>query len=193
MFRNEPDYGVIQSDSFNRLPEELKSCLADLSLSKTQRELVSYYYQLSLKPTLDPAEVSQLGDIWGQAEIDTLLTDALLVVDEVSIEVLEGEALLADDKNLRAHLCEHVPAYAAKKLRQFQGHYMQIDLQKPHVIGLCPDGSGFVQQNIPEEGLSMEAMKDYLCNHCHTKLTKHSLLKLIPGDGRPLAEHRSSS
>lgn len=60
----------------------------------------------------------------------------------------------------------------------------EVDPEKPHLIMLCPDGSGFVQKSILEEGyLDLTEV----CTSCNASLHEHQSYIVI-GGGIPVTK-----
>lgn len=168
------------------LPQLQKAALSHLNLSDCQRSTVDYYYQLSTLSDISVEEAYKLSEIWQQAEDDEKLTQALVLIDGIQSNCLQGERLLSEDKDLRAYLSEHIPVLAEAKLRGFQGNRFGLDPQRPHMTMLCPDGSGFVQRAIPEGGIfNLDEMKQQICEKCNAKLSEHENLIFVAGGSIP--------
>lgn len=168
----------LDSGNLNDLTDSQKKLLRELKLSAKQLAVLDRYCQLINLNEISDSEAGELASIWQKAEVDEILSEALALLDDQQVKCLKEANLFADDNDLRAALSERVPVLAELKLKYLQGHREEIDPEATHVIMLCPDGSGYIQRPIPQEGfLSL----DEICGNCNMEFSKHQHIILKGG------------
>lgn len=162
------------------MPDAQTASIQKLSLSEDQWQVVLEYYRLSNQTALSTADIHSIGSTWEKAEKDRKLAQALVTVDNIKPPCLKNERLLSEDKDLRISLSEHTSVIAEERLKQFKGDYGEVDLQKPYVVTICPDGSGFTYRNISnvgEDGLidvnEIQKEVNGVCQKCNYKAQDH--------------------
>jgi len=142
------------------------------NLSEGQKAILFEYHQLSSQTKLSHDDIYRLSTIWQMAESDLTLTKALSFIDAFHASNTDGQSL-AEDKDLRAFLSEHISVIAEERWHQLNGNQEEL---KPsgHITLLCPDGSGFVSINLePGKPMSLSGVLDKVCGRCNTKLSEH--------------------
>ena len=174
---------TIDSQYLSLLSDIQKAMFHQLNLSDEQQALVSEYYQLSTQINLSQADLYQLGCIWRRAEKDKQLTQALVLIDDLKSECLKDDVLLSDDRDLRAHLSEHIPVLAEENFKRFRGMQEELNPQKSFITMLCPDGSGIVQINLDEgRFISLDDIYQQVCERCNATFAEHERLMFFSGE-----------
>jgi hypothetical protein len=174
----------LDSGNLKDLAQLQKAALRQMKLSGRQLSVLDRYCHLANLTETSEADINELAATWKRAENDEVLTRALALLDETQVESLKGSELLADDGNLRAFLSEYVSVTAEAKLKRMHDDREEIDPEKPHLMMLCPDGSGFVRKAIPKEGyLDLSEV----CESCSASFHNHQSYIVI-GGGIPVTK-----
>ena len=172
----------LDSGNLKGLAQVQKAALRQMNLSSKQLSVLDHYCYLTNLIKASEADIEKLAATWKRAETDEALTRALALLDETQMEAFKDSDLFADDSDLRTFLSEYVPATAKTKLKQLHGDRGQVDPEKPHLVMLCPDGSGFVQRSIPGEGyLDLSE----ICESCNASFHYHQS-HIVIGGGIPV-------
>jgi hypothetical protein len=169
---------LLESGNLRELAQLHKVVLRQMKLSEEQLSVLDRYCYLANLIEATDTEINELSKVWEKAESDQSLTRALALIDEFQLKPIQGEKLLSDDGDLRAFLSEYVPAKAESKLKQLYDHLDQVQPDSLCLVMLCPNGSGFVQKSIPEEGF-LDLVK--ACEVCNVSFLEHQGFIAIRG------------
>jgi hypothetical protein len=168
----------LDSGYLRGLAQLQKIALRQMKLSGRQLRELDRYCHLTNLIEASESDINELAATWERAESDEVLMRALELLDETQLESLKDEELFADNANLRTFLSEYVPVIAEAKLKQMHGYRGRVNPDEPHLLMLCPNGSGFVQKSIPKEGyLDLNEV----CKSCNSNLHDHQSYIMIGG------------
>lgn len=177
--------------------DALEAMFRGLELSEDNKVRAVAYHQLSTQSELSESGLFFSGHFWELAQEDKQLAAALSFIDKLHSPCLEGEALLANDKDMRTYLSEHIAFLVDEKLKQRRGVLEPLAEEHPPVTLFCPDGSGMVRPN-PLKSDYMRIDEQTVCERCKQTFAEHtksySLKRPVPRvpSGRPTSSHQDA-
>lgn len=159
--------------------DALKAMFQRLALSEDQRQLVLKYHTVAMQSALNDQDTLFLIHVWEKAQDDLPLAEALSFIDGLMPHALEDQALISDNQDVRTYLSEHIVTLAEEKLKVRRGTYNNLSANSPHVMMVCPDGSGIVNKQLNRSGY-IRLDGDEVCDRCHAKLSDH--VKFLSAD-----------
>ena len=163
------------------LYSELQFLLEGFDLPESKRAKIQEYRQLSKLERLSDYHANRIAEIWEDAIDDEALSAGLELVDELENSILDEDNLLADDKDLRSHLSEHISVLVQAKQKDNDTLPKQLRIDSPHKSGLvmlCPDGSGFITVSLGD-GELIDFQQ--ICRQCHIPLSEHGKPVFVAG------------